>query len=247
MSTTRLAAIATFAAAAVLLAASLLYGRIIGAADPGAMEAMSIDMDTVGNSATSLGPRDECIVASPGSTITLDVTAASVPVAYPMLAFTFTLNFPAGVITVESANPNFLLASTPGSSLFDVSDPVPDADGIWYSAVVDVSDSSIVPSESGSGVLDRITLSVAPGAPAGVYLLALSEAGHVDPTSTGHGPAAIHNAFLAVGTTCDVLPTVAPLPNDDFGFATPIVALPFNDSVATNEASTEAGEQPLAG
>jgi hypothetical protein len=55
MSATRLAAIATLTAATVL-ATSPLYGRITGAADPGAMDAMSIDMDTTGNTATSLGP-----------------------------------------------------------------------------------------------------------------------------------------------------------------------------------------------
>ncbi len=172
------------------------------------MEAMSIDMDTTGNSATSLGPRDECVVASPGSTITLDVTAASVPVAYPMLAFTFTLNFPAGVITVESANPNFLLASTPGSSLFDVSDSVPDGDGVWHGAAVDVSDHATVPAESGTGVLERITISVVSGAPAGLYPLALTEAAHIDPATAGtHVPASINNAFLAVNSTCENLPT----------------------------------------
>lgn len=184
MSPTRLAGIGTLATTAVLLALFLLHGQPTGAADPGAMEAMSIDTDITGNTATSLGPWDECIIASPGDTITLDVTATNIPAGYPMIAFAFTLNSSAGVVTVVSTDPNFLLASTPGSSLLDVSDPVPDADGIWHAAVVDLSASTIVPAESGSGALHRITVRVASDAPAGVYPLGLAEAYHDDTTDS---------------------------------------------------------------
>lgn len=210
MSSSRLAGVAILAATVALIAVSLLHGRLISAVDPGSMDAMSIDMDITGNTATSLGPWDECIIASPGDTVTIDVTASDIPATNPALAFQYTLNFPAGVAAVESADANFLLAALPGSAVWDVSQPLPDGDGVWIAAAVDISATA---NESGSGVLDRITLALASAAPAGLYALSLpqSEAGHVDPSSnTGHAPNTINNAFLAVKATCDNLPTPSP-------------------------------------
>ncbi|HSP54437.1 MAG TPA: hypothetical protein VLS25_02520 [Dehalococcoidia bacterium] len=209
MSPSRLAGPAAIAATAALLMTLLFIGRGAGAADPGSMEAMSIDMDIAGNDATTLGPWDQCIVASPGDTITIDVTATNIPAAFPMIAFAFTLNFPAGVATVTSADPNLLLASIPGSSILDVSEALPDGGGDWNAAVVDTS---VIPPESGSGVLDRIALSIDPGAGAGLYPLGLTAAAHIDLNNDTYVPAAINNAFLAIGTTCENLPTPSPTP-----------------------------------
>ncbi len=200
MPPSRLAGPALAAASAALLLTLLLLAGSAGAADPGAMEAMSIDMDTAGNAATSLGPWDECIVASPGGTLTVDVTATNIPATNPMVGFEFRFIYPAGVITVESADPNFLLAANPDSSLFNLSDGTPDADGDFLVGVADLMGADL---ESGSGVLDRVTISVSPDAAAGVYLIGLSGAEHIDQDNVEHIANAINNALVAVNTTCE--------------------------------------------
>jgi hypothetical protein len=210
------------------------------------MEAMSIDMDITGNTATSLGTWDECTVTSPGSTITIDVTAAGIPEAYPMGAFGYTLNYPAGRFAVQSADANFLLGSAPGSSVIDVSALTPDTDGVWAAGAADVS---VATHESGSGVLQRLTLSISPAAPANVYGLILTYAGHIDENAGQHAPNTINNAFVAVNTTCENLPTptptpspMPPAPNDNFADAVVIEQLPYLDVVSTAEATIQPGE-----
>ncbi len=122
-------AIAVLSLLPFLALAALSYVASTDASQQGGMDAMSIDMDVTGNTATSLGPLDQCVVVSPGSSVTLDVTATNIPASNPMIAFAFTLNYPAGVLTVQSADPNFLIASSPGSNVLNASDPTPDSDG----------------------------------------------------------------------------------------------------------------------
>ena len=50
-----------------------------------AADAMSIDMDTTGNTASSIGTRDECVSVAAGSTVTVDVTIDRDGGALPML------------------------------------------------------------------------------------------------------------------------------------------------------------------
>jgi hypothetical protein len=44
----------------------------------GGMQAMSIDMDTTGNTSTSLGPLDSCLSVTPPISFDLDVTALDI-------------------------------------------------------------------------------------------------------------------------------------------------------------------------
>src|SRR3990172_5035300 len=91
----RLAAVA--AGFLVLLLALEFVVSTVGdtrASSTGAMGAMSIDLDVTGNTATSLGPREECIVVNPGDTVTLDVTAEGIPAASPIVAYSFNLYYP---------------------------------------------------------------------------------------------------------------------------------------------------------
>ncbi|HET9476517.1 MAG TPA: hypothetical protein VFP63_03420 [Dehalococcoidia bacterium] len=229
------------------------------ATQAGGMSAMSVDMDSSGNSATVLGPREECVITSPGATVTIDVTATDIPEATPMIAYTFTLHSPVGVVTVDSADVGFLLAATSGSSLLNVSDLTPDADGRFTVSAVDLGDVGVSPPESGSGVLARVTLSVSAGAAPGLYALTMDEAGHIDPNNDSFMPDAINAGFLAVSSTCENLPTPTPTPtpaptppptptpapappNDAFAGSVLIAALPFNDSMATDSATSEPGE-----
>ena len=164
------------------------------------MAAMYIDLDVSGNTATSVGPLDVCLEVKKGDTTTLDVTAEAIPASYPMIAFGFDLNFPPDVVNIESADADFLLGSEPGSNVFDASDPLPESDGQWTSAATDIGKST---PESGSGVLQRITLSIDPSAPSGLHSLFLSSAAHIDPGNEAHPPVVVLSVLLAVETVCE--------------------------------------------
>ena len=193
------------------LAVALPYiSGVARASHAGGMDAMSIDMDVAGNTATSLGPRDNCVVAAPGATVTLDVTAQNIPVTNPMIGFTFVLTYPPAVASVTAGDPGFLLASTAGSSLLDASEPTPDTDGAYNGAAIDLSTPDAA--EVGSGVLMRITMPVHPQAPAGQYILGLTFAAHADPQNEVRPPDVLNHAYLAVNSSCENLPTLTPTP-----------------------------------
>jgi hypothetical protein len=77
-----------------------------------------------------------------------------------------------------------------------------------------VADVGVNSHESGSGVLLRLTLDIAPGAPAGAYPLNLDPAGtgHTDPNNVAHAPQALHGGVLAAGISCADVPTPTPTP-----------------------------------
>jgi hypothetical protein len=170
--------------------------------DDNRMDAMSIDLDVTGNTATTLGPRNSCREVNPGDEVTFDVSAEGIPSSDPMIAFTFRLNYPPPYFTVTHADSSYLLAATPGSNVFDLSDVLPDSDGAWRSGAADISNLAMVPPESGSGVLARLTLEVAANTPSGIYAMTLSEASHIDTFNDSRAPNLFRDAFLAVGASC---------------------------------------------
>ncbi len=173
---------------------------------PFGMQAMAIDMDTTGNTATSLGERQYCIEAEPGQRITLDVTAEGIPESHPMIGFAFELHYAPEALRLLSANPNFVLGALDGSSVMNASDSVPDGDGRWYAAVADTSNAS----EWGTGVLMRPVIEVTAAATQGIYKLDMFNPIHVDPTNTAYRPRAILPGYVAVNTPCDGAPTPPP-------------------------------------
>jgi hypothetical protein len=170
--------------------------------DDNRMDAMSIDLDVTGATATTLGPRNSCREVNPGDEVTFDVSAEGIPSSDPMIAFTFRLNYPPPYFTVTHADSSYLLAATPGSNVFDLSDVLPDSDGAWRSGAADISNLAMVTPESGSGVLARLTLEVAANTPSGVYAMTLSEASHIDTFNDSRAPNLFRDAFLAVGASC---------------------------------------------
>src|SRR5438105_3274474 len=126
-------------AVAVIIAVS---ATMITRGQTGGMAAMSVDMDTTGNSATALGADDPCVQAAAGTDVILDITANSIPASNPMIGYTYTLHYDSTALSVTAQNPNFLLASTSGSNLLNASDSVPDSDGSFVASVVDVSTSA---------------------------------------------------------------------------------------------------------
>jgi hypothetical protein len=66
--------------------------------------------------------------------------------------------------------------------------------------------------ESGSGVLERLTITVDPGAAPGGYALHLIDAAHVNPMNLGYDAGLHASAQIAVDVTCGSLPAVEPPP-----------------------------------
>ncbi len=185
-------------AAALLLAAAVVGLSGMGGkarADAGSMDAMRIDMNPNGapaNTATSLGSNETCARINENGTldadedatadtVTVDVTAKDIPVSNPMIGFSYWLEHDQSALTVQSEDANFLLSNTPGSSLFVLSNATPDseapADNVWKSDALDLGAAA---GETGSGVLDRITISTDAGVATGDYQLSLSSAVHLD-------------------------------------------------------------------
>ncbi len=193
-----------FGLVAAAAALAVLAGGAGSQAAGSNADSFAVDVDTAGNSATALGARDGCAEVAAGGSITIDVTATNVPASTAMIAFAFALTYDPAVITVSAEDQNFLLASLPGSALFaGLSDPVPDTDGTFNATG---TDGGPIPSssEAGSGVLERLTLDIAPGAAPGEYPLTLTpgEAAHIDTQNIGRPPDALFSATLAVGGSC---------------------------------------------
>jgi hypothetical protein len=180
------------------------------------MQAMSVDADTAGNAATVLGPHTPCIAATAGSSVNVDITATGVPPYSDngtpgdflddtggIISHSYTLLYDETQLTVEAQAINFLLASNTESSLFNAGDVVPDIDntGTFNGAVLD-SGASIP--ESGSGVLERLTIAVLPTTPSGLYTLVIDPGNsvHLDASGAAYPPLAINDATLAVGVAC---------------------------------------------
>ncbi|HET8945053.1 MAG TPA: hypothetical protein VFO59_09755, partial [Dehalococcoidia bacterium] len=171
------------------------------AADAGGMEAMSLDMDVAGNTATSLGPWDGCVEARPGDLLTLDVTALNIPASAPMIGFTFVVGYQEAVVRVESQDARFLLAANAGSALLNLSEATPDQDfnDSWEANALDISGT---PAESGSGILSRLGVTVGRDAPNGQYVLMLMSGYYLDDLNEYGFPKTLNAATIAVGVPC---------------------------------------------
>lgn len=167
----RLAVVAAFSS---VLLVSLMFVALGGneteASHAGGMDAMSVDVDVTGNTATALGPLDSCVEARPGDVVAVDVTALNIPAATAMIGFAYEVLYDESQVWVETQEHQFLLAANPGSALLNASQPTPDQnfDDRWAGAAIDLSSLQVVPPEYGSGVLSRLTISVSQSAPEGM-------------------------------------------------------------------------------
>lgn len=208
--------LASAALAGVVLALAASAGGVVARGYSAAQEAVAIgvDADPAGNTATSLGPVDSCLSVSTGDTFQVDVFVADVA---DLLAWETYFVYDMSIINVVSRDVMMFQAANPGSNVFDVSEGLPDIDGYYRVAGVDLADP---PSpDSGSGVLARLTLKAVG---AGTSLLSLSpidvnEDGRMDlgPSlkdteaepigdlnDDGFFDGPIANAEIAVGGTC---------------------------------------------
>jgi hypothetical protein len=186
----------------------------------GGADAFAVDMDPLaspGNTATSLGSREECrridqngvIDADESSidTLAFDVTAVNIPQATPLaLGFAHAIGYSEANLTIKSQS-HLLIASSPGSSVFNASEPTPDTNGndVWEASVADTG-SMPGAAEHGSGVLSRLEIGADVGAAMNVYPLTLLYGGHIDQNNITYAPDALINGNLAVNRSCPLPP-----------------------------------------
>jgi hypothetical protein len=168
---------AMFAGLVLALAAST--GTVLARGYDAAQEAASIgvDADPTGNTATSLGPIDPCRSVSNGDTFEVDVFVADVA---DLLAWETYFVYDMSVINIVGRDVVMFQAANAGSNVFDVSEGLPDIDGRYGVAAVDLADPPAP--DSGSGVLARLTLrAVGPGvSPLSLSSIDINSDGRID-------------------------------------------------------------------
>jgi len=183
---------------------------------------IGVDVEPAGNTVTSLGPTDACISVSTGDTFQVDVFVTDVA---DLLAWETYFVYDMSVINVVSRDVMMFQAANAGSNVFDVSEGLPDIDGHYRIAAVDLADPPAP--DSGSGVLAKLTLkAVGPGvSPLSLSPIDINEDGSIDlgPSlkdgeaepigdldGDGFFDGPIANAEIAVDGTC---PGRIPLPS----------------------------------
>ena len=82
---------------------------------------VGIDVDPMGNTATSLGAIDPCVSVAPGQQFDIDVFLDEVPSGRDLASFNYRLHFDDTRVNIMAQDHELLLASAPGSSLSDSS------------------------------------------------------------------------------------------------------------------------------
>ena len=245
--------LASAALAGVVLALAASAGGVVARGYSAAQEAVTIgvDVEPAGNTVTSLGPIDACISVSTGDTFQVDVFVTDVA---DLLAWETYFVYDMSVINVVSRDVMMFQAANAGSKVFDVSEGLPDIDGQYRIAAVDLADPPAP--DSGSGVLARLTLkAVGPGvSPLSLSPIDINEDGRIDlgPSlkdteaepigdldGDGFFDGPIANAEIAVDTAC---PGVTPVASPT-GEAT---AAPTGTPTATAAASPTVPASPTA-
>lgn len=216
------AAVFTAAALTVLLAIGV-QPHPAQATHGGNADFMLIDMDpgaAPANTATSFGTIETCAQINENNfldadedavdTLDIDVVVQGIPTPVSghggMIGFQFQLNYPKDDVMVASYDNEWLLAANPTSSIFELSDPRPDADGQFLVSVGDSASFSI--HESGDGVLSRIHLETVGSPVSGVHELSLSFPVIYDINldayfpENGFGIDAYPSARVAIGQPC---------------------------------------------
>ena len=224
--------LASAALTAMMLALAASAGGILARGYSAAQEAVSIGVDAgpTGNTATSLGPIDSCVSVSTGDTFQVDLFVTDVA---DLLAWEAYFVYDMSVINIDSRDVMMLQAANAGSNVFDVSEGLPDIDGYYRVAAVDLADPPAP--DSGSGVLARLTLkAIGTGvSPLSLSPIDINEDGRIDlgPSLTasrgesigdqdedGFFDGPISNAQIAVDTAC---PGVTPGPSPTVPAASP--------------------------
>jgi hypothetical protein len=201
----------------------------VAVASPSAVGAIAVGIDAIpgatpANTATSLGSIDSCRVVNNGDTFTVDFYVQNIP-GPGIEGLQGSLHYTSTKLKVTASSTSFMLAAGAGSSVTDLTNPstdaLPDTDGTFTPIAADFG-SGASHSETGSGVLVRVTLqAIANGAAS----LTLTDVKLADPSfnpigdtnADGIFDGPISNAQIRIGGSCSVggvseAPDVAALP-----------------------------------
>jgi hypothetical protein len=112
---------------------------------------VGVDAITTGNTATTLGNIDRCVSVNPNDTFYVDLFVKNVT---NLNNWQGTLRTDGSLLEVSNIDVGYFLATTPGSVLFNGSDPVPNTTGSFQAGAFDEE----YLAESGSGVLARVQM-----------------------------------------------------------------------------------------
>jgi len=139
--------------------------------------AIGVDADPAGNTATSLGPIDSCRSVSTGETFQVDIVITDV---VDLLAWDAYFVYDTPVVNIAEPPVIMFQDANPGSNVFDLSEALPDIDGLYEVAAADLAEPPAA--DSGWGVLARLTLkAVGPGvSQASLPLVDVNKDGTID-------------------------------------------------------------------
>jgi cell division septation protein DedD len=219
-----IALIAGGAVASLAIAVTLTLASPEGsscAASSSSVALIAVDTDPSGNGPRTVGAVDECISASAGQPLDIDivVTSPGIPADRGIAAYQFTILYDPAVVWIGADDSDMLLAQADGSNVIPITDPKPDSNGVYQSWGVDFGTPGIEPSgasETGPGVIARITL-IPQGN--GVSPLTLSNVLLIDDSSERLSLESLRSASVYVGQPCPgqsesgtPTPTPAPTP-----------------------------------
>jgi len=118
---------------------------------PGSIS-LGVDAKTSGNTATSLGSIDSCVSVDVDESFPVDVFVSDVST---LLAWEVYFVYDRNAVEIVGRDVQLFLGAAEGSRVIDVSEGLPDKDGLYRIAAADIGGRA---AESGSGVLVRLTL-----------------------------------------------------------------------------------------
>ena len=195
--------------ALILVLAGTAFLAITGGAKAtGTVSLLYVDTDITGNTATSLGPVDDCgTIPAVGGQLQVDVAIAEYPAGGSLKGYDLTVAYDPAVLEVTAKRGDLLLYSGGGSPLSAISEQTPDTDGSYYY----MAEASLGSTVASAGVLIRLTFqAVGPGQSTitvgtGYAPVLTTEAlGETVPVSQ------VNQGFIAVGGAC--VPSAQPGP-----------------------------------
>ena len=111
---------------------------------------LGIDAEVTGNTAASLSPVEPCLAVSNGDSFDVDLIVHDVR---DLLAWEIYVEYDPAILQVLGRDVSIFQAGNPDSNVFDISDALPDDDGLYRAAAADTADPPSPDSGSGQAVL----------------------------------------------------------------------------------------------
>lgn len=154
------------------------------------------------NTATSLGSIETCVSITSGSTFEVDVFVDAIPAGRNLAGFDYFLNFDSSKLQVNQADHNMLLASQPGSDVFNAGErTMPDTDGTLQVVSVDMGGAASAEPAGSRGVLARYQLQAVGS---GISRLSLepTPSYFAESTAARYDPDQVLEATIAIDEPC---------------------------------------------